>query len=54
VLDVVDEIDLSEFYERYRSGGLGRAAYEPSVMVAVRLYAYCVREREGCNSRSRR
>jgi len=45
VLDVVDELDLSGFYERYRSDGLGRAAYEPSVMVCVLLYAYCVGER---------
>src|SRR6266851_10150418 len=45
VLDVVDELDLSGFYERYRSDGLGRAAYAPSVMVAVVLYAYCVGER---------
>jgi len=33
------------FYEHYRSDGLGRAAYEPSVMVSVLLYAYCVGER---------
>src|SRR5229473_3309217 len=45
VLDVVDELDLSGFYTRYRSDGLGRAAYAPSVMVAVVLYAYCVGER---------
>jgi transposase len=45
VLDVVDELDLSGFYERYRSDGLGRAAYEPSVMVCVLLYAHCVGER---------
>jgi hypothetical protein len=36
---VVDELDLSGFYERYRSEGLGRAAHEPSVMVSVLLYA---------------
>jgi transposase len=45
VLDVVEEFDLSVFYARYRSDGLGRAAYEPSVMVSVLLYAYCVGER---------
>ena len=45
VLDVVDELDLSSLYEHYRPDGLGRAAYEPSVMVAVLLYAYCVGER---------
>src|SRR5436190_15806393 len=45
VLDVVEELDLSVFYARYRADGLGRAAYEPSVMVSVLLYAYCVGER---------
>jgi transposase len=45
VLDVVGELDLSIFYERYRTDGLGRAAYEPSVMVAVLLYPYCIGER---------
>src|SRR5712692_3279701 len=45
VLDVVDALDLSVFYARYRCDGLGRAAYEPSVMVSVLLYAYCVGER---------
>jgi len=45
MIDVVDELDLSGLYEHYRSDGLGRAAYEPSVMVAVLLYAYCIGER---------
>jgi transposase len=45
VLDVVDALDLSVFYARYRADGLGRAAYDPSVMVSVLLYAYCVGER---------
>src|SRR6266568_7672933 len=45
VLDVVEALDLSVFYARYRADGLGRAAYEPSVMVSVLLYSYCVGER---------
>ena len=45
VLDVVEALDLSVFYVRYRADGLGRAAYEPSLMVSVLLYAYCVGER---------
>jgi transposase len=45
VLDVVEALDLSVFYARYRCDGLGRASYEPSVMVSVLLYAYCVGER---------
>jgi hypothetical protein len=35
LLDVVGQLDLSGFYEHYRSDGLGHPAYEPSVMVSV-------------------
>ena len=45
VLDAVDEIDLSAFYGAYREDGWGRAAFEPSMMVALLLYAYAVGER---------
>jgi transposase len=45
MLDVVEELDLSVFYARWRSDGLGRAASEPSVMVSVLVYASCVGER---------
>jgi transposase len=40
VLAAVEEMDLSAFYGAYRADGHGRAAYEPSMMVAVLLYAY--------------
>ncbi len=40
VLDAVAEVDLSAFYVSYRSDGHGRPAYEPSMMVALLLYAY--------------
>ena len=40
VLDAVGELDLSAFYARYRADGHGRPAYEPSMMVALLLYAY--------------
>jgi transposase len=36
----VEQMDLSEFYGAYRENGQGRAAYEPSMMVALLLYAY--------------
>jgi transposase len=36
----VEEMDLSAFYAAYRADGHGRAAYEPSMMVALLLYAY--------------
>lgn len=40
VAAAVDELDLVDFYRAYRPDGHGRAAYEPSVMVAVLLYGY--------------
>src|SRR4051794_1473756 len=40
VLDAVDELDLSAIYADYRDDGRGRPAYEPSMMVALLLYAY--------------
>jgi transposase len=40
VLDAVDELDLSSIYADYRDDGRGRPAYEPSMMVALLLYAY--------------
>jgi transposase len=36
----VEEMDLSAFYGAYRADGHGRAAYEPSMMVALLLYGY--------------
>lgn len=40
VLDAVQGMDLEGFYAPYRRDGLGRPAYEPSMMVALLLYAY--------------
>jgi transposase len=40
VIDAVAAMDLSAFYAAYRADGLGRAAYEPSLMVALVLYAF--------------
>jgi transposase len=40
VIDAVAEMDLGEFYAAYRADGHGRAAYEPSVMVALVLFAF--------------
>jgi transposase len=41
VIDVVEELDLEAFYRRRREDGWGRAAYDPKMMVALLLYAYC-------------
>lgn len=45
VLDAVGQMDLSAFYSKYRADGWGAAAFEPSMMVSLLLYAYCVGER---------
>jgi transposase len=42
VLDVVDELDLTGFYGRYRINGQGAAAYDPAMMLALTLYAHAV------------
>jgi len=42
MVDAVVQMDLSEFYAAYRSDGWGAAAYDPKVMVAILLYAYCL------------
>ena len=45
VLEAVGEMDLDEFSAEYRADGHGRAAYAPSVMVALLLYAYATEQR---------
>ena len=45
VLDAVDAIDLGAFYAEYRGDGWGRAAFDPTMMVGLLLYAYAVGER---------
>ena len=40
ILDAVSQIDISQFYAKRRSDGWGRAAFEPSMMVSLMLYAY--------------
>ena len=44
VLDAVAELDLSVIYADYRDDGRGRPAYEPSMMVALLLYALRARQ----------
>ena len=45
VIDAVAEMELAAFYDAYRADGHGRAAYEPSLMVALLLYAYATKQR---------
>jgi len=40
VIDAVAQLDLEAFYGSYRRDGHGRAAHDPSMMVALLLYAY--------------
>ena len=40
VIDAVAQMDLSAFYAAYRADGHGRAAYEPSLMLTLVLYAF--------------
>src|SRR5579884_2268832 len=40
VIEAVDRLDLEAFYAAYRADGHGRAAYEPSMVVSLVLYAY--------------
>jgi hypothetical protein len=39
IIDAAGQIDVSPFYAKRRSEGWGRAAFEPSMMVALLLYA---------------
>ena len=45
LLDAVAPMDLTKIERTYRAEGWGQAAYEPAMMVALRLYAYCLGER---------
>jgi transposase len=45
VIDAVRDMDLAAFYCAYRADGHGRAAYEPSMMVTVLMYAYATEQR---------
>ena len=40
VLGAVEVMDLSRFNDSYRLGGVGRAPYDPQMLVALLLYAY--------------
>jgi transposase len=44
VLDVVGELELTEFYAPYRADGRGGAVYDPALMLGVLVYAYCLGE----------
>jgi len=37
VLDAVEQIDLTQFYKKYRTDGVGNSAFHPSMMAALLL-----------------
>ena len=41
LLDVVGEMDLSPFFDRYKNSVSGQPPYHPRMMVTLLLYAYC-------------
>jgi transposase len=45
VLTAVEQMQLDEFLAVHREDGRGGAAYDPSLIVGLVLYAYCVGER---------
>lgn len=45
ILDAVAQMDLSAIERTYREDGWGAAGYDPAMMVALLLYAYCLGER---------
>ncbi len=45
LLDAVKEMDLRPFFARHREDGWGAPAFEPTMMVSLLLYAYCIGER---------
>jgi transposase len=55
VLEAVGELDLHAFYGAYRRDGWGAAAHDPSMMVALLVYAYAigVRSARGIERRCR-
>jgi len=41
VPDAVEQIDLSQFYKKYRADGLGNSAFQPSMTAALLTYSCC-------------
>lgn len=41
VLDVVSKVNTSAFDDKHPNGGAGRPAYDPRMMLALLMYAYC-------------
>lgn len=40
VMEIVDRLDTSAFHQRRRTGGVGRAGYDPDVLVTLLIWAW--------------
>jgi transposase len=45
VLDVVAQLDTSALHAQRRTGGVGRAGYDPDMLLALMIYAYATGQR---------
>jgi transposase len=45
VLDVVEHLDTSALHAERRIGGVGRAGYDPDMLLALMIYAYATGQR---------
>jgi transposase len=45
VISVVEKLDISAFEARSRRGGVGRAGYDPRMLLTVLIYAYAMGQR---------
>src|SRR5437764_11995263 len=45
VLDVVAKVDTSSLHARHPNAGPGRRAYDPEMLLALLIYAYCSGQR---------
>lgn len=45
VISVVDQLDVSAFESRSRRGGVGRAGFDPRMLLTVLIYSYAMGER---------
>jgi transposase len=45
LLDVLERVDTSVLHGRRRLGGVGRRGYDPDMLLALLVYAYCTKQR---------
>ncbi len=45
VIDVVERVDTSGLHARHPNDGVGRRAYDPDMLLALLIYAYCTGQR---------